>query len=1225
VLAWASDLLTGSPISGVTLSVHPGEGIATSGHDGLGRLDLRGSAGTAPESPGGAFAGPPEAGRDGPPGRGVDPQQEEPGGYVVASLGDDTALLPQSLYYWGRGRGWGGEAPGTESLWYVFDDRAMYRPGEQVHLKGWIRLVDVGPDGEAFSLPARGASVAYQLMDSRGNQLLDGTLTLNALGGFHTSFVLPETMNLGTAGVHLTLQGGAHPGASWQHSLQVQEFRRPEFEVSASASEGPHFAGEHAVTTVEAKYFASGPLPNADVTWRVTSRAGSFRPPNRDDFSFGIWVPWWRQADSRGFPRSEERVETFQGTTDGEGVHHLRIDFSPMDPPQPRSVTAEATVMDVNRQAWSASAQLLVHPADLYVGLRTETTFVQRGDPLEVEAIVTDLDGNAVEDRPIQMRTVRLEWTHRGGRWVEEEKDEQSCAVGSGPEPVSCTFRTDEGGRYRITATVADGKGRRNLTEITRWVSGGRQPSAERVEQEDVTLIPDRREYQPGGVAEILVQAPFAPAEGLLTLRRAGIVHTERFRMEEATHTLRVEVTEAHMPNVHVQVDLVGAAPRLNRQGEVDTSLPPRPAFARGTLDLAVPAHARTLAVQATPRSTVLEPGGETTVDVLVTDAARPAGTGSGSGRGGGGRGGAGPHGLLLGGSRRRLLPAPAPGGSRTIISDDGSSWPIRTVLAAEEMQRGAAATRFEANLRQQPPLMRSLALDALVVAGEASAAGEEEAVRLRTEFTPLATFAPEVPTDGRGRAAVTVKVPDNLTRYRVMAVAVAGDNEFGKGESAITARLPLMVRPSPPRFLHFGDRFELPVVVQNQTDGPMEVDVVVRATNVEALGSQGVRVTVPANDRREVRFPFATSMAGTARFQAGAVSGPQSDAAQLSLPVYTPATTEAFAVYGTLDEGAVAQPVLVPDDVYPQFGGLDISTSSTALQALSDAVLHLASYPFEGSEQVASRILAVAALRDVLSAFQAEGLPSPDELLKAVERDIDLLRSLQNRDGGFPIWQMERDSWPFHSIHAAHALVRAREKGFAVPEGMLSAALGYLRAMEAHYPAWYGKDVRNTLTAYALFVRELMGDGDPLRARRLLNEEGPEGLQPEALGFLLRVLSGDPGSAAELSAPAPPPGQPGGRDRRHGQLRRLVSGGRRLPPPGLQPPCRRHHPGCPHGGRSGERPRPQAGAGPPGPPKGLRLEEHPGERLHPSGPGPVLLHLRSPDAGVRGPCLAGR
>ena len=77
------------------------------------------------------------------------------------------------------------------------------------------------------------------------------------------------------------------------------------------------------------------------------------------------------------------------------------------------------------------------------------------------------------------------------------------------------------------------------------------------------------------------------------------------------------------------------------------------------------------------------------------------------------------------------------------------------------------------------------------------------------------------MPTDADGTASMHVKVPDNLTRYRVMVVAVAEARLFGKGEASITARLPLMVRPSPPRFLNFGDRFELPVVLQNQTDEP--------------------------------------------------------------------------------------------------------------------------------------------------------------------------------------------------------------------------------------------------------------------------------------------------------------------------------------------------------------------------------------------------------------------
>ena len=102
------------------------------------------------------------------------------------------------------------------------------------------------------------------------------------------------------------------------------------------------------------------------------------------------------------------------------------------------------------------------------------------------------------------------------------------------------------------------------------------------------------------------------------------------------------------------------------------------------------------------------------------------------------------------------------------------------------------------------------------------------------------------------------------------MVVAVAGGRFFGAGESNLTARLPLMVRPSAPRFLNFGDSFELPVVLQNQTDEAMEVQAIVRASNANLMGESGVEgaagytVTVPANDRVELRFPTTTAAAGT-------------------------------------------------------------------------------------------------------------------------------------------------------------------------------------------------------------------------------------------------------------------------------------------------------------------------------------------------------------------------
>jgi alpha-2-macroglobulin len=327
------------------------------------------------------------------------------------------------------------------------------------------------------------------------------------------------------------------------------------------------------------------------------------------------------------------------------------------------------------------------------------------------------------------------------------------------------------------------------------------------------------------------------------------------------------------------------------------------------------------------------------------------------------------------------------------------------------------------------------------------------------------------------------------------------------------------MVRPSAPRFLNFGDQFELPVVLQNQTDEAMQVEVVVQTSNIQLTGAAGMRVSVPARDRVEVRFPATTQNAGTARFQIAAVAGEYADAASIELPVYTPATTEAFATYGVLDEGAVFQPVASPQGVFPQYGGLEISTSSTALQALTDAVLYLVSYPFECSEQLASRVLAVAALRDVLTAFNAEGLPLPEEMEASVQRDIETLQSMQNPDGGFPYWRRGQDSIPINTIHVAHALQRAEAKGFSVPPEMKASVLDYLRQIENYYPDWYGQRTRWMLSSYALYARDLLGDSDPQKAMSLLDEAGLDNLGMEAIGWLWPVLLDAPGTSEDLQA----------------------------------------------------------------------------------------------------------
>src|SRR5207247_1965718 len=111
-----------------------------------------------------------------------------------------------------------------------------------------------------------------------------------------------------------------------------------------------------------------------------------------------------------------------------------------------------------------------------------------------------------------------------------------------------CDFKTSEGGTYKVRALIEDDKHRKNHSELTLWVAGGKQPPARDVKQEQVTLIPNQKDYKAGDTAEILVQAPWWPAEGILSLRRSGVIETRRFTMTGPTTTLKVPIVEGYVP-----------------------------------------------------------------------------------------------------------------------------------------------------------------------------------------------------------------------------------------------------------------------------------------------------------------------------------------------------------------------------------------------------------------------------------------------------------------------------------------------------------------------------------------------------------------------------------------------------------------------------------------------------------------------------------------------------
>jgi len=1170
--AWTTSLVDGSPLAGARVQLIGRDTVDAA------RTRVQGSAVADP--------------------RGVAALALLPGGtreqrLLVARAGADVAILtPQMVRQWDE---WLPHAEPPTRAWHGFTDRTLYRPGETVHFKGWLRsIADVRGGGPALPSAGPADSVAWRAYDEEENEIARGRSALTALGGFDGAFAVPAGANLGEAHVALRLAPpGVRPDSaddeeddafdydydesSWI-GFRIDEFRRPEYTVAATASDGVHFVGGTVEVSARATYFAGGALPGAPVAWDVSASSASFVPPGWEEWSFG---------DRSG----GSRTQALAAATDAQGRSAVRIALQRADPPTPYVVQASATVTDVNRQTWTSQANVLVHPASVYVGLRARQPWVERGDSIHLELAAVDLDGRPVAGRTLQVGVVARAWREEGGEWSEVVVDSSAaaCVRVSAPQPVRCAFHAGHAGWYELTAATADDRGRPTRSSTRVWVMGGGglfAPPGPENEARKVDLVPDRASYAVGDTARILLRTRFFPSSGLVTVRRNGIVRTQRIRVAESTATFSVPIGEADVPNSWIGVDLVGEGAGGAGARGVD--------HASGQVSLSVPPATRVLTVRALPRDSVSAPDARTAVGLRVRDArGRPV---------------AGAEvalavvdeavlalagyrppnpldafyrqrddgvqtadlrtlvqlfvpdfppaaGTLVGRVTDAATGGPLGGAAVTVA---GTSLAARTDDAGRFRIPGVAPGRYTVEVRMPgfgdarlpvtvgdapPPPVRvalvppawtfgsspvalngivttALRLEGVVVA---KAPGVEVGARpapiaVRANFDPLALFTPTVKTDREGRAVVPFTLPSNLTRYRVIAVAVHGGTLYGVGQAAITARRPLMVRPSAPRFLNWGDRFELPVVLQNQTSAPVQADVAVRAEGVEMLDA-GQRVTVPPHDRVEVRLRASAARVGEATLQVAAASpGGLADAAEITVPVYTPATAETFATYDTFTgDSTIALPLQVPGDAIPSFGGLEVSASSTALQELTDALLYLVTYPYECSEQIASRLLGVTALRDVLSAFSARALPAPAALQASVERDVRALAGRQSPGGAVGLWEEGDSDFPYVSIHAAHALQRAREKGYEVPDEATARAVVYLRAVPGNVPAWYPPDVRRALHAYALYVRARMDDSTAAGAVSDFMAQTPrDAVTVEMAGWLLSAAARDPRLATE-------------------------------------------------------------------------------------------------------------
>ena len=532
-------------------------------------------------------------------------------GYVAVVLGDDRAVLgindydpDLSPWRFNISQAWGSaRLPAAVA---VFTERGIYRPGEPLYAKAIVRT---GPLG-ALSRPQSGDSLRWIFQDRADQSGAVGTLrdTVVALSSFGTAdqrFTIPAEAALGDYRIAAQLRRGGRWIELASTAYRVAEYRPPEFLVDVAADRGVRYAGDSIGASIEARYLFGAPMGRAAVRWNLRAQSvGSWDLdiPNTEGFHV-TEEGWWYEELAEQQP-GVRVVSSGIDTLDAAGRMGLRLKLADTERGRPSRATVEATVTDVNRQAVSASASTLVHPAAFYVGAKAEgqSYFWTAGSPTTVSVIAVRPDGARIAGVRIQGTVVRREWhqvrRERAGygelvgEWVSDTV--ARCTVTTAASaPAPCRFTPPAGGTYTVRFTARDAAGREVATSFYRWAVGKDWVPWNDESQFKMDVVPDRTRYSAGDTATVLFASPFTDAEAWITIEREGLLEQRRLRIASGTTTLKLPVTEAFAPNAFVSI--VVARGRSAPPGPLDD--PGRPTIRVGYAELRVTPEQKRLAV----------------------------------------------------------------------------------------------------------------------------------------------------------------------------------------------------------------------------------------------------------------------------------------------------------------------------------------------------------------------------------------------------------------------------------------------------------------------------------------------------------------------------------------------------------------------------------------------------------------------------------------------------
>lgn len=933
-------------------------------------------------------------------------------GFVTAHLGVDKAVVAinewdpdLSPWRFNATSAWGDQRLPLAGA--VFTERGIYRPTEKLYAKAIVRSGALG----ALHAPAPGDSIKWLFHNRDEGMLREVTVPLSAFGTSDQSIDIPANAQVGYYTVDIQVKRLGKWRQVAETGYRVAEYRPPEFLVDIASGDSTSYPGGRFTAKLSARYLFGAPMGRATVQWQARQTPVSpweLQIPGLDGWYVGEMGAWWEDEGNDEATVFANKTDTL----DAQGEKSYTVTIPQPEKGRPARVMIEANVTDVNRQVVGASRSVLVYPAEFSIAAKPlgTTYFWQTGVRQQIAVLAVRPNGQRVAGVRVEGTVVRREW-HRVrrerdgvselvGDWVSDTVSH--CTLTTADSAATCTVTPNEGGIYIVSLEATDRAGREASTSVDRWVVGpGWVPWSDET-QFKMDVIPDRARYAVGDTATVLFASPFTNAEAWITVEREGLIEQRRIRITSGSTTLKFPITEAYAPNAYVSI--LVARGRSAPPGSLDDA--GRPTIRVGYAELRVTPEVKRLTVAVAPDRAEYRPADSARVRIHVRDTHN--------------------H-----GSKSEVTLWAVDEGVLALTSYKTPD-PIDLIY-----QERGLGLRLGSNMTAVAPQIPEGEKGKREAGGGGGAAGSEI---LRSRFKTTAFFLGSVVTDANGDATAAAKLPDNVTTFKIMAVAVTAGDRYGKGESSMLVTRPLLARQALPRFVRERDAFTAGAVINRRDGAAVPVTVKATASNIDLRGNAQRSAMLEAQRGAEVRFAFEKPRGDSATFRFDVTDNQNADAVQVKIPVRPDYHPVAHTIAGVLrgDSENVAFPL--PPGIDIGRSRLTMSAGSTPLAAIRGMYRELRVYPYYCSEQVVSAALPLVAIYRLQPNLLEDIDPK-----REIERALIMLAGRQRTDGAIGYWSATDWSSPWLSAYAGLVMLDARAAGMKVDTLVLSRLSDYL------------------------------------------------------------------------------------------------------------------------------------------------------------------------------------